>query len=425
MKRLITLTLVLASSVLLAATEPAGPGRQYIVVLSDGTNPAGVAGLHAKKYGARATQLFRHALKGYSAVLTDAAVAALEADPSVRFVALDRPLQTTAQFLGRGINRIDAEQSSTTSGDGSGSVNVNVAVFDGGIDSDHPDLNVIGGTNCTNDKGGFEDVDGHGSLVGGSIGALDNDSGFVGVAPGARLWSVRVMRKNGRGTESMIICGIDWATATRTDGDPDNDIAVANLSLGGLGRDDDNCGQTNRDAMHIAICASVAAGVVYVVSAGNENRDIERVVPAAYDEVLTATAMGDTDGQPGGLGGLDVCGDGQSDDVAATFSNFASTTADVAHTIAAPGACIESTFLDGGYGHGSGTSFSAPIVSGTVALCIASGPCAELTPAQVIEKIVADAASFNAANPSYGFQGDPIRPMPARYYGHLINAGEY
>jgi hypothetical protein len=59
---------------------------------------------------------------------------------------------------------------------------------------------------------------------------------------------------------------------------------------------------TNRDWLHVAICNSVAAGVVYVTGAGNTSGDIQSSIPAGYDEVLTATAMGDSDGQPGGLG---------------------------------------------------------------------------------------------------------------------------
>jgi subtilisin family serine protease len=130
--------------------------------------------------------------------------------------------------------------------------------------------------------------------------------------------------------------------------------------------------------------------------------------------------MSDTDGQPGGLGGLDACGDSQIDDVFYTLSNFG---ADI--DIAAPGVCVESTFSGGLYGHGSGTSLAAPVVSGTVALCIASGPCTGLTPAQIIQKIVADAAAYNNSHPEYGFAGDPLRPVEGKYYGYLIRAALY
>ena len=124
---------------------------------------------------------------------------------------------------------------------------VNVAVLDTGIDSSHPDLEVAGGVNCTNDKlDATSDPAGHGTSVAGIIGALQNGVGIVGVAPDARLWSVRVLKKNGTGSISGVICGLDWVTATRTDADPTNDIAVANLSLTAKGTDDGACGSSTR-----------------------------------------------------------------------------------------------------------------------------------------------------------------------------------
>ena len=67
------------------------------------------------------------------------------------------------------------------------------------------------------------------------------------------------------------------------------------------------------------------------------------------------------------------------------------------------------------------------IVAGTVALCLASGEksCVGLTPAQIVKKIVADAAAYNTLNPGYGFTGDPLRPVEGKYYGYLIHAGSY
>jgi subtilisin family serine protease len=262
---------------------------------------------------------------------------------------------------------------------------------------------------------------------------LDNGFGFVGVAPGANLSSVRVLDKNAKGSESKIICGIDWVTSTRTDADPTNDIAVANESLGAFAPqgDDENCGLTKKDPLHLAICRSVAAGVTHVASAGNESTDLASHVPAAYNEVLTATAMADAEGTPGGLVGPmppDCNLPDDFDDRFATFSNFATLAADRSHTVAAPGACIGSTYLNAGYAFSSGTSFASPLTAGTVALCIAGQktPCAGLTPAQIVQKIVADAAAYNAKDPGYGFTGDPLHnPDPNKYYGHLIRAALY
>jgi subtilisin family serine protease len=288
---------------------------------------------------------------------------------------------------------------------------------------------------CTNGDGSFNDLVGHGSIVGGDVGALDNGYGRVGVAPGANLYSVRVLDKHNSATTARIMCGIDWVTATRADSDPSNDMPVANMSIVGQTKnaDDGNCGRTNKDALHLAICNSVAAGVTYVVAAGNTAKDIKDDFPAAYDEVLAATAMTDTDGKPGGVGPLfplscRVSDAGtEPDDAFASFSNFATLAADQAHTIAAPGVCIGSTYLDGGYAVGSGTSFASPLVAGTIALCVFSGPCAGLTPPQIVQEVVADAASYNTAskNFGYGFQGDPLRPISGKYYGYLIRAGLY
>lgn len=152
-----------------------------------------------------------------------------------------------------------------------------------------------------------------------------------------------------------------------------------------------------------------------------------------YDEVLTVTAMTDFDGLAGGLASpAGSCLEGAKsaprfvDDTASFFSNFAVSAVDQAHTIGGPGVCILSTAPGGTYSFAVGTSFASPLVAGTVALCVASGDCAG-SPAQIIQKIRADAAAFNTApaNVGYGFTGDPIRPIAGQYYGYLINAGIY
>jgi subtilisin family serine protease len=328
-----------------------------------------------------------------------------------------------AQIVPFPVVRLAGLQSSAHIGSG-GSVPVNVAVLDTGIDLTHPDLNVVGGVNCSNDKG-YGDVFGHGTMVSGTLAAKDNAIGVVGVAPGARLWSVRVLNNQGGGSTSAVVCGLDWVTATRTDGDPTNDIAVANASFTGKGSDDGNCGSTKKDPMHQAICAATAAGVTFVVAAGNDADDIPQHKPASYDEVLTVTGIADSDGKPGGLGTPTFCLN-DPDDSPAIFSNFATLPSDRAHTVAASAECVASTVNGGLYGSGSGTSFATPAVAGTVALCIYSGPCAGLTPAQIVQKIVADAAAYSTANPGYGFTGDPLRPLATgAYYGYLARAGLY
>jgi subtilisin len=333
----------------------AAPTSGYIVVLKGSAGAAGaIAAEQARSRGLEVEHLYSYALKGYSAVMSAADAQALRSDPRVAYVSPDRPVQADAQVLPTGIDRVDGELSSTVSGNGSGSVSVDVAVIDTGIDITHPDLNVAGGVNCANGKS-FNDSNGHGSHVAGIIGAKDNDIGVVGVAPGARLWAVRVLNPAGSGSFASVICGVDWVTAHK------DVIDVANMSLGGTGTDPTGSGCATGDPLHDAICNSVAAGVTYVVAAGNNGDDAANHVPAAYDEVITVSALADFDGRPGGLASP-TCREDE-DDTLANFSNFGS---DV--DLIAPGVCILSTYRKGGYATLSGTSMASPHVAGAAAL---------------------------------------------------------
>jgi subtilisin family serine protease len=431
---MIGLCLVAAFAVSATAAASASAGK-YIVVLKDSVgDPGAVARQQARDDGARVSHVYSHALKGYAAAIPASKLAAVRSDPRVNWVEPDTTFVAAGgctseeQCTPIWDTRVQADKSSTRSGDGSGAVDVNVAVIDSGIDTTNPDLNVVGGINCANGHS-YQDAFGHGTEVSGVLAAKDNTYGVAGIAPGARLFAVRALNSGGKGNLATILCGIDWVTATRSDGDPSNDIAVANMSVIAKGKnlgDDGNCGFTRKDAQHQAMCASVAAGVTYVVAAGNASVDFQHSIPAAYPEVLTATAIADYDGQPGGLD-ASGCRELGQDDSPASFSNFATLAADQAHTVAAPGVCIGTYGIGGTFVSSDGTSFASPIVAGTVALCVASGskPCAGLTPAQIVTKIVADAAAYSNANPEYGFTGDPLRPIEGKYYGNLVNAGLY
>jgi subtilisin len=396
------------------------PG-QYIVVLKDDADLRRRSAAHRRSAGANVFKLYSGAVNGYAARLSPDGVEAVEADPAVLFVSEDRFVSGSRQSMPKGINRFDAELSTTKAGNGTGSVKVNVAVLDSGVDLDHPDLTVVGSKNCSA-SASADDENGHGTHVAGTLAAKDDSRGVVGAAPGARIWAVRVLDASGWGTWSTIICGIDWVTSTRIDTDPGNDIAVANMSFGGRGADDGNCGEGNNDALHRAICRSVAAGVTYVAAAGNSAADVQGTVPAAYNEVLTVTAVADFNGKPGG-GAAATC-TGDVDDTAADFSNYATLAADKGHTIGAPGACIVSTFRGGAYATMSGTSMAAPHVAGMTALCIATSKCVG-APAQIIQKIRADARAYSKAAKGYGFTGDPLRPLSGKFFGYLTHAAAY
>src|SRR5262249_46017525 len=139
------------------------------------------------------------------------------------------------------------------------------------------------------------------------------------------------------------------------------------------------------DAMHEAICNSVAAGVTYAVAAGNDANNASGHVPAAYDEVITVSALADFDGQPGGLAAPTCRAD--QDDTLADFSNFG---ADV--DLTAPGVCIRPPWLKGTYTPIPGPSRATPHVSGAAALYKATHPTA--TPAAVKSALQA-AGTFN------------------------------
>ena len=144
----------------------------------------------------------------------------------------------------------------------------------------------------------------------GTVAARNNGLGLTGVVPGTKVYAAKVLDKTGSGSFSQMICAIEWTTATRTDVDVSNDIAVANLSLGGGGSPVGSC-PTTPDPLHRAICNSTAAGITYVVAAGNSGWDFDHPstpdVPAAYPEVLTVAAVADSDGRAGGTGAVPNC----------------------------------------------------------------------------------------------------------------------
>ena len=362
-----TLSAYAAPSAPVTASTPA----PYVVVLNDSADAAALAPLQADRFGFAVGHVYTAALQGYSATMSPAVAAALEAAPGVRWVQKDTAVKTDAQTTPTGIDRANADVSPTAKINGADErVDVDVAVIDTGADLTHPDLNIYkaGAKNCSIGAISANDMHGHGTHVSGTIGAIDNGSGVVGMAPGARIWPVKVLTDAGTGLNSDVICGIDYVTANASK------IEVANMSLGGEGTDDQNCGNTNGDAMHKAICKSVAAGITYVVAAGNDSQDAKNFTPAAYDEVITVSALADFNGKPGG-GAASTCR-ADVDDTFADFSNFG---ADV--DIIAPGVCINSTWMLGGYNTISGTSMASPHVAGAAALYKANNPGA--TPAAV------------------------------------------
>lgn len=410
----------LAALALALPASAAASSADYVVVYHEG-----VTGSPALTTDIKPRFRYDAALHGFAANLSDKQAQRIAALPEVDYVTRDRTFTAASlqpvlagETVPPGIRRVGAASLTQAHG----AATTSVAVLDTGVDLANPDLDAVSGKNCISTTSTAKDDNGHGTNVAGIVAARNNGSTVTGVAPGTRIVSVKVLNSKSSGTLSSILCGIDWVTANAAA----YNIGVANMSITGSGKNDANCGKSNNDAEHQAICRSTAAGVTYVASAGNAHVSFASSIPAAYPEVLTATAMSDSDGAPGAAGKVPACKKGEADDKYGSYSNYAVGT-DANHTLAAPGTCIVSDKLGGGTSTYYGTSQAAPHVAGTVALCIGNGgtagPCAGLAPAAVITRVRADSAA--AATLAGGFAGDPFRPVTGRYYGYLAAASGY
>ncbi|WP_433333484.1 S8 family serine peptidase [Spirillospora sp. CA-294931] len=354
---LLALVAAMATTVPAAAVAAAESG--YVVVLRDGdADPAAIATGHVRRHGGKVGHLYRHALRGFSATLTPAGAEALRRDPRVRAVEADQVVRITDQTTPTGIGRTFAAGNPNLKINGKDdlSIDVDVAVLDTGVDTRHPDLTVAAHTDCVNrtscTDGTGTDDHGHGSHVAGIAAARDNGIGVVGMAPGARIWSVKVLDASGSGQLSGVTAGVDWVAAHS------DEIEVANLSLG--------CDGCTDNALSQAISSAVGKGVVFAVAAGNNHKDARTFFPANHPDVITVSALADFDGAAGG-GAASTCR-ADKDDTLADFSNFGASV-----EIAAPGTCINSTSKQGGYATLSGTSMAAPHVAGAAGLLTANG----------------------------------------------------
>ncbi len=282
-----------------------------------------------------------HLIPAIAATVPDGVIAALRANPNVRYVEKDGVVKAIGQTLPWGVDRIDADLAWAKST----GQDADVAVLDTGIDYDHEDLanNVKGGICFVFPKSGstkprdWDDKNGHGTHCAGTIAAEHNTLGVVGVAYQASLYAVKVLGNDGTGYYSDLIEGIQWCVDTGKD--------VASMSLGGT---------SESTSLQAACDSAYAAGLLLVAAAGNEgdgdttNEDAISY-PAYYESVIAvgATNQGDN-----------VC----------DFSTSGSWL-----ELSAPGKDILSTLNGDLYGYGSGTSMSCPHVSGVGALVIASG----------------------------------------------------
>ncbi|HEU4493001.1 MAG TPA: S8 family serine peptidase, partial [Rubrobacteraceae bacterium] len=262
-RRLVILVMLMAAATLLAAgiaftQTPEEDTDPYIVVLEESVgNPSQVANeIDQRQEGFDVGFVYTEALEGFSAEIPEDSLADVRNNSRVAYVERDRVVTVEAQALPWGIDRIDADKSSTRAGNGSGAVSgINIYVIDTGIDASHADLNVV--RSDINFHGGPDtDCDGHGTHVAGTLAAKDNGGWVVGVAPGAPLTGVKVLGCRGGGVMSNVIKGIDWVTVNA------EEPAVANLSLSGRAS----------NALDSAVRRSAKSGVFYSVSAGNQGQ---------------------------------------------------------------------------------------------------------------------------------------------------------
>ncbi|MGB0166729.1 MAG: S8 family serine peptidase [Luteibaculum sp.] len=226
-----------------------------------------------------------------------------------------------SQFIPTGITRVG----------GAKTVSGKVAwIIDSGIDGDHPDL-LVDKTRSAfflsqSGENSWEDNNGHGTHIAGTIGAIDNSIGVVGVAAGASVVAIKVLDGNGNGTVADVIAGIDYVVGTGNSGD------VVNLSLAG----------PSSQILDDAVINAGAKGFYMVIAAGNYADDVQKYSPARAQgtNVYTISAI-------------------NGNDIYAAFSNYGNSV-----VYAAPGVNVTSTWLNGEYSSISGTSMAAPHVAG-------------------------------------------------------------
>lgn len=321
----------------------------YICVFKTGSVGRGAeqatATAAANGVGGAVTHVYTTAIKGFAARMPAQAIERLKAsNPKVDYCEPDQvmsliPIRAEAKPSRGGSTTQPAQETPwgiarVMNGNSFSSGPFATAwVIDTGIDPKHPDLNVdtARSRSFLSTTASYADENGHGTHVAGTIGAVNNTIGVVGVAPGAPLVAVRVLDRRGSGTMSGVIAGVDYVARSGRPGD------VANMSLGGGAN----------SSLDSAIVNAAAMGIRFTIAAGNSSAYAGNYSPARVNgaNVFTVSAFGFGDGF-------------------ASFSNYGNPPIDFAE----PGVSIKSTWIGGAYNTISGTSMAAPHLAGLLLL---------------------------------------------------------
>lgn len=337
-------THAIASRQGLVEVEDPIPNRYIVVMKPAPLAAAGAARRQAIEslaidFGVQDTRIFGVSLPGFGASMAAEKAAEIARDPRVAFVQQDgrkrvTPLEAPMSEAVWGLDRTD-QRDLPLDGvyePGATGAGVHVYILDTGIDEGHQEFTGRLGEcfSAHPDSFGCRDDHGHGTHVAGTAGGTE-----YGIAKEVILHAVRVLQ-NGTGADSDVIEGVEWVTNhALEEGWP----AVANMSLGG----------SLSDALDLAVCNSIAAGVSYAIASGNDDANACSTSPA---RILQAISVGATD----------------KTDKRAYFSNKGACL-----DLFAPGLDIVSARRNGGSTTLSGTSMASPHVAGVSALCLERG----------------------------------------------------